>query len=256
MKNDLVTMLDLFEADGIIDKVSAAAIRTAASAMRLPRPIMNWTYGIGYFLNFMIPIYTDYMRAVTENQSGYHVFVYSYSRHSNCERKFTSQELIDLVKKHSKDLRFNPEYTTGIIKVSSLNSNNEIYNSVASPRNRNIAILWYYGYSAEVIAKTYGITKGRVSEIVNHMNRVYGRITKAFSDGNEDSIERLLALPGAVKCNLVHNNNIVTISELERVVNEGKATDLKGISDKSEYLIRQALYAYYKLEGKECNIHE
>ncbi len=260
MKNDLVTMLDLFEADGIIDKDSATAIRRTAAAMRLPHPIMNWAYGIGYFLNFMIPIYTDYMRAVTENQPGYHIFIYSYSsKHTNFERKLTSQELIDLVKKHGKDLRFNPEYTTGIIKVSSLNSNNEIYNSVASPRNRNMAILWYYGYSTEVIAKTYGITKGRVSEIVNHMNRVYGKVTKAFSEGNEDSIERLLALPGTVKRNLA-NNKIVTISELERIVNEGKVTDLKGISVKSECLIRYALYAYYELEsklkGKECNIHE
>lgn len=259
MKNDLVTMLDLFEADGIIDKDSAKAIRTAASVMQLPRPIMNWTYGIGYFLNFMIPIYKDYMRAVMENQSGYHVFIYRYSKHANLERRFTAQELIDLVKKHGKDLRFNPEYATGIFRVSSLPNDNEIYNSVASPRNRNMAILWYYGYSAEVIAKTYGITKGRVSEIVNHMNRVYGKVTKAFSDGNEDSIERLLALPGMVKRNLA-NNKIVTISELERIVNEGKVTDLKGISVKSECLIRYALYAYYELEsklkGKECNIHE
>ena len=64
-----------------------------------------------------------------------------------------------------------------------------------------------------------------------------------------------MALPPVVKHNLVANN-VETISELERLVNEGKVTGLKRISDKSEYLIKQALYAYYKLEGKECNIHE
>lgn len=256
MKNDLVTMLDLFEADGIIDKDLATAIRRKCTAIMSPRLSRNVMYGTGEWLGLMIPIYKDYFRAVTENQSGYHVFVYSYSsKNIDWERKLTSQELIDLVKKHGNDLRFNPEYTTGIIKVSLLNINNEIYNSVASPRNRNMAILWYYGYSAEVISFTYGITKGRVSEIVNHMNRVYGRVTKAFSDGNEDSIERLLALPPVVKHNLVANN-VETISKLERLVNEGKVTGLKRISDKSEYLIKQALYAYYKLEGKECNIHE
>lgn len=252
MKNDLVTMLDLFEADGIIDKDLATAIRRKYTDIMSPRLSRNVIYGTGEWLRLMNPIYKDYLWAVT----GYHVFVYSYSsKNTDWERKLISQELIDLVKKHGKDLRFNPEYTTGIIKVSLLNINNEIYNSVASPRNRNMAILWYYGYSAEVISFTYGITKGRVSEIVNHMNRVYSRVTKAFSDGNEDSIERLLALPPVVKCNLVANN-VETISELERLVNEGKVTDLKRISDKSEYLIKQALYAYYKLEGKECNIHE
>lgn len=259
MKNDLVTMLDLFEADGIIDKDSATGIRTATAIMRLPRS-MNAIYGAGYRLDFMIPIFKDYMRAVNDTQSGYSIFAYRYpSKHINWERRFTSQELIDLVKKHGKDCRFNPEYATGIFIVSSLPNDNEIYNSVANPRNRNIAIMWYYGYSAELIAKTYGITKGRVSEIVNHMDRVYGRVTKAFSEGNEDSIERLLALPGMVKRNLA-NNKIVTISELERIVNEGKVTDLKGISVKSECLIRYALYAYYELEsklkGKECDIHE